>query len=178
MGDLIDRKVNCSYRGNKAADVFITFIENKYGGKCHLSDIDTDMYDHIDFTYITEKGRKITIDFKGIKYISAYAEDGYGDYNADAYNILELQSVNGLHGWVYGKAEYICFETLDSWLWVKRVDLVDFVDVNVDKSKIHHDKMCSPIHHLLKYQRPNRKDIITVITKEELVELSNKVDKK
>jgi len=178
MGDLIDRKVNCSYKGNKAADVFIAFIEGKYGGKCYLADIDTDMYDHIDFTYVTEKGRKITIDFKDIKYISSYTKDGYGDYAADAYNVVELQSVNGKEGWVYGKADYICFGTLDSWLWVKRSVLVDFVYANVDKSEIHSGKLCTPKHHLLQYQRPNRKDIITVVTKEELIKLSNKIDKK
>lgn len=170
-----EKKDECRIRGNQAADEFIMFIETEYGGKCYLSTPESDMFEHVDFDYITKDGNKIRIDFKSIKYISKFADD---DSPPDQYNILELVSVNGNDGWIYGYADYICFETLDSWLWVPRKKLVQFVDENVKNESPIIGTICTPMYHLRRYQRINRKDVIVVVTKEELIKLSIKISKK
>ena len=170
-----EKKDECSARGNLAANAFISYLEWKYGGSIIMADAHTDMNDHIDFFYTSKEGKKISIDFKAIKFITKLVDDMSPD---DAYNILELTAVNGSAGWVYGKADYICFETLDEWLWVPRIKLVEFVDKFVNKDKLTVGTICLPLYHLERYQRLNRKDIITVVTKEELQQLSIKIDKK
>lgn len=132
------------------------------------------MFEHVDFDYITPNGRKIRIDFKSVKYITRSADD---NSTADEYNILELTAVNGYVGWVYGKSDYVCFETLDSRLWVPRSSLEDFVDKNVSKEPPTVGTLCTPEFHLRRYQRMQRKDVITVVTKQELINLSTKIDK-
>jgi hypothetical protein len=170
-----ERKNECTNRGNTAINEFIEFIENKHGGKCHLSSKHADMIEHVDFDYVTPKGRVIRIDFKAIKFITRLADD---DADPDAYNVLELTAVDGSHGWVYGKANYICFETLESWLWVPRTTLVDFISKNVSGEPPVIGTMCTTEYHLRRYQRIQRKDVITIVTKRELTKLSTKIDLK
>lgn len=170
-----EQKDRDAKRGALALKKFIAFIETKYGGKCYLSTIAADMYDHVDFDYITKTGKKIRIDFKAVKRITKFADD---DSEEDAYNFLELTAVDGSVGWVYGKADYICFETSDSWLWVPRSSLGKFVDQHVSSEPPVVGTKCTPEYHLRRYQRSGRKDIITVITKNELIGLSTKKDKK
>ena len=170
-----ERKDECADRGKLAMTQFIEFVENKYGGHCKLSTKTSDMFEHVDFDYVTPKGRVIRIDFKAIKYITRMADDNSAD---DEYNILELVAVNGSRGWVYGRADYICFETLDSWLWVPRTKLVIFVAENVQGTTPVIGTACTAEYHLRRYQRIQRKDVITIVTKEELTKLSTKIDQK
>lgn len=162
-------------KGLDAAEVFVSFIEKNYGGKFKASSKETDMFDHIDYEYTANNGKVITIDFKAVKYIYRLVDDSSDD---DWYNIVELTSVNGSAGWVFGKADYICFETNDSWLMVPRIKLAKFITDNVKDEEPIIGLKCTPDFHLRKYQRVSRNDVITVVTKDELIKLSNKVIKK
>jgi hypothetical protein len=79
---------------------------------------------------------------------------------------------------VFGKADYICFETLDSWLWVPRLKLVEFINANVKDEEPMIGLKCSTDLYMRKYQRVNRQDVITVVKKQELINLSTKIVKK
>lgn len=162
-------------KGQLAADEFVAFIEKEFGGKFKQSSKSSDMFDHIDYEYTTRTGKVITLDFKSLKYVAKPVDD---DSAEDAFNIVELTAVNGSNGWLFGKADYICFETSDSWLWVPRLKLVDFINTNVKDKEPLVGLKCSTDIYLRLYQRVNRQDVITVVKKEELINLSTKIVKK
>jgi len=170
-----DKKDADYKKGQLAADEFVAFTEKEYGGKFKQSDKNSDMFDHIDYEYVTPNGKVVTLDFKSQKYVAKPVDD---DSEEDAFNIVELTAVDGSKGWVFGKADYICFETSDSWLWVPRTKLVDFIKVYVKDEEPMIGLKCSTDIYLRRYQRVGRKDVITVVKKEELINLSAKIVKK
>jgi hypothetical protein len=176
MRGVTQSKKDADYKkGQLAADEFVAFIEKEHGGKFKASSKNADMFDHIDYEYTTRTGKVLTLDFKSQKYVAKTADD---DSAEDAFNIVELTAVDGSKGWLYGKADYICFETSDSWLWVPRAKLADFIDANVKNEEPMIGLKCSTDLYMRKYQRVSRKDVITVVKKQELINLSTKIVKK
>lgn len=172
-----EKKDSDAKRGNDSMEELIQYIIKRNGGTFTISSPAVDMFDHIDFTYTISSGQQITVDFKAIKYITRLADD---DADDDAYNILELTAVNGASGWVYGKADFICFETLDSWLWVPTAKLREFIEENVtdEEPEVSGRLIYTPENYLRKFQRINRKDVIVMVKKEELIKLSTSITKK
>jgi hypothetical protein len=164
-----------SKKGQLAADEFVSFIEKKYGGSFKKASQRADMFDHIDYEYTTPAGKVVTLDFKSLKYVAKPVDD---DSDEDAFNIVELTAVDGSKGWLFGKADFICFETTDSWLWVPRLKLVTFINANVKDEEPMVGLKCSTDLYMRKYQRANRKDVITVVKKDELINLSTNIVKK
>jgi hypothetical protein len=176
MRGVTQSKKDADYKkGQLAADEFVAFIEKEYGGNFIVASRSSDMFDHIDYKYTTKVGKVLTLDFKSLKYVAKPVDD---DSAEDAFNIVELTAVDGSKGWVFGKADYICFETSDSWLWVPRLKLAEFINANVKNEEPMIGLKCSTDLYMRKYQRVGRKDVITVVKKQELINLSTKIIKK
>jgi hypothetical protein len=77
--------------------------------------------------------------------------------------------VRGNAGWVYGKADYIVFETDTDWLIVKRRRLIDVINSKVTDTSIKNTKELYTY-----YQRPGRKDIIVKVLTSDLYEIASK----
>lgn len=78
---------------------------------------------------------------------------------------IELQNVHGQNGWLYGKADLLAFEQPQSFLLVRRRDIVDFVDKYVNLKEVV-DKPWKAKYKV--YTRVGRSDIITLIEKSKL----------
>tara|TARA_R110000822_G_scaffold3036_9_gene13876 strand:+ start:1103 stop:1627 length:525 start_codon:yes stop_codon:yes gene_type:complete len=92
------------------------------------SSVEVDRKDHIDY-YITKNSVTKSVDVKSIRGV------GIGR-DKNEYTWIELQNVNGRHGWVYGNQDMIVFERVDHWLFVDRRTLAIWIDLVVDKTKI------------------------------------------
>src|ERR1035437_5900614 len=104
---------------------------------------EVDTKDHIDF-HLFYKDKKTSVDVKGVK------KNSKGDENPDdSIHYLEIESVKKVPvnekgepleiktGWVYGKAEYIIFQTNDTWIQVNRLKLVEFIEEECPDTKIY-----------------------------------------
>lgn len=92
----------------------------------------------------------------------------------DRLHYVELRNVNGKHGWLYGKAYYIVFETRSWWIVVKREDLVQFIEGILDGWE---PTTLKPEPYEL-YQREGRQDLMTIIPTVDLLAIAERVDHK
>lgn len=114
-----------------------------------------DIYEHWDFKITNPKTKKSSlVDVKGAKKINR------SDFKLD-YNIawLELQNVRGEKGSLKGKADFIAFEQKNHFLIVKRIDLLDWIESKAIKLFVTQSSKAKYRY----YQRPGRKDIITLV---------------
>lgn len=95
----------------------------------------TDILDHIDL-WLTQNGVKISVDFKSQK-----SHTRKGQKLEDHLVWVEIKNVGGNAGWLYGKADFIVFELSDKFIFVKRMDLVKFIESKVNFSEIHSEKV-------------------------------------
>jgi hypothetical protein len=117
-----------------------------------------DMYEHWDV--MSETGMKF--DVKAMKkWKRTDAEP------TDRIHYVELRNVRGELGWIYGKADYIAFETRAHWIVVPRKKLVFFIE-GVTENNERSDK---PAVYKL-YQREGRKDLMTVVPTMDLLAIS------
>lgn len=82
---------------------------------------------------------------------------------------LEIKNVNGDSGWVYGKADYFVFETIDYWIIVDKSDLQEFI-----KKKIQKEWVTTATLYKL-YRRKDRKDVITLVKTIDLMYLASSI---
>jgi hypothetical protein len=124
----------------------------------NFADKFSDIYEHWDIKIETK------IDVKSIKKESR--EDL--SYNEN-FHWVEIQNVNGEHGWLYGKADYFAFETEDYWLIVEKEKLQNFIEMKCDKTiGKTKDPYCF-------FSRKNRKDIIVKVKTLDLSYISDKI---
>lgn len=114
-----------------------------------------DEMNHIDFHLKSEKGLEISVDVKSRKKINR----SDSSVNDDLIWI-EFKNVQGRNGWLYGKADFICFERESDFIMVNRQSLAKLSEKLVDTSMINvHSDM--PLY--TGYQRKNRKDLLSLI---------------
>jgi len=106
----------------------------------------------------------IKFDIKGLK--KAKRSDENPNENI---HWLEIKNVNGDSGWVYGKADYFVFETIDYWIIVDKSDLQEFI-----KKKIQKEWVTTATLYKL-YRRKDRKDVITLVKTIDLMYLASSI---
>jgi hypothetical protein len=108
-------------------------------------------------------------DVKGLKKISRNDTD-----KNEFYHFIEIRNVNGNQGWMYGKADFIAFETHDYWVIVDRLKLRDYIEGKVSKTLVK-----TPDESLYCcYRREGRLDIITMVKTIDLMVISDEIIKK
>lgn len=127
---------------------------------------DQNINDHIDLIL----NDSTTIDVKGLKKLSRH------DFEpTEHFHYVEIKNVNGDKGWIFGKADFIVFETLDFWIFVRRTRLVKYIRQTVDFTEKTYRASSS---HRKLYSRKGRKDLITLVKTIDLCYLSEKIIKK
>lgn len=106
-----------------------------------------DMHKHIDYWVALKSGKKWGVDVKG--------------NNLPDEIWCEFKNVNGDDGWMYGGSNYIAFDMPEEggFVIVSREELAFFCEKYVSDEMVSDKSMA----YLRKYQRKNRKDIITKI---------------
>ncbi|MFS1430435.1 hypothetical protein LMH73_025800 [Vibrio splendidus] len=125
------------------------------------------IYDHIDF-FLEFKGRRFSVDVKAMKRVQRHSNKRNGDALW-----IEFQNVIGNKGWIHGKQDFIAFEFEDRFVLVKRHELLGYAVASLDSFD---ERVNSPHNALYKlYQRKGRSDLITLIEKDSIYLLDNKV---
>lgn len=107
-------------RGLQAEDSFKKLL----GESATKSSAFADRMDHYDFN--------VKFDVKKIR-----STDEWGEAN---YVWVELMNIKGNEGWLYGKSDYIAFETLNYWVIVETRLLREFIDSVVINTELLIDK--------------------------------------
>lgn len=164
-----------------------SLLASQYGWTATPSSDQENMKDHIDF-HLSKKDRLHPVDVKGMKALSranAVVQDdwhvvefiavGYPRHRTWTYRppfdpaFPDFTVGSGRPGWVYGKSDFIVFETKSHWLFIPPKELiaeciriVDFNDI-APYAKHAQYKV---------YSRPERGDLITLVHKSDLRGLS------
>jgi hypothetical protein len=99
-----------------------------------------DMHEHWDFA--------VKFDVKKIRSVDEFGESNY--------HWVEIYNVNGEAGWLYGKADYVAFETKKFWVVVPIKQLQEYVKENMIKE--YADK--KPYYL---YRREGRRDKLVMV---------------
>lgn len=129
------------------------------------SSFEQDTQDHIDFI-IHLGGKRFTVDVKSRKKFKMTDKEPN-----DTIIWLELVSVTGNDGWVYGDADYIVFEREDDWMFVPTKSLRELcsnIPPGVYEKKILYRR----------YQRKGNKDEIVLVKDTDVTPLAKKFIKK
>ena len=135
-------------------------VKHTLGGDVKRATSNEDREKHIDFWWKSPRKGVIGIDVKGIKKNSR--NDSQLD---DTINWLELKSVDGKPGWLYGQAEYIAFRTFTKILFVKRDKLLEFA---LEKIKDKDIVGYNPKDFYIPYKRFKRQDVILKVPTSDL----------
>jgi hypothetical protein len=125
------------------------------------SDRESDMFGHYDFIIAD----KVKVDVKGAKKINRYDQAPHHDTH-----YIEFRNVRGNKGWVYGEADYIAFEYYDTFVFVKRVNIIELCKSKILDKSIKNYKS---IYGL--YRREGREDLITLIPTKDLIDISTRI---
>jgi len=82
---------------------------------------------------------------------------------------IEFKNVGGFEGWAYGKADFFAFEQKDSFIIVGKYALQKYM-----KEKVFDEFKPTPEFNY-KYQRSDRKDVMSKIHTSDLIEISNSI---
>ncbi len=110
-------------------------IALKKGHSITVTTTHQDIKQHIDLI-LRNDNLSITVDVKSIKDKTI---DGKKVPQLDQ-SVIELKTVYGGLGWVYGKADFIAFENPTGFLLVDRKSLVEYSEKNKDNLKIEHHR--------------------------------------
>jgi hypothetical protein len=149
--------------GDTGESAFLKFA-NELGWKCRKSTQSQDMREHIDY-FVDIGGAEMSVDVKGLKRSAISGKV-----------LIEILNVNGDHGWLFGRAEVLAFQSESGFILIEREKLCAYIcrkmgDVSrgLDSSLRSFSKMCSAPFW---YRRADRMDAITHISLAELERLA------
>lgn len=161
---IMSKWIDCSKLGKEKETEFSQLLLSMFGGEVTKASREDDMYNHIDIIW-KYKGKEYSFDIKSAK--KASRSDNIPNYEI---NWIELQNVRGNLGWLYGKADFIAFETSTDWLIVRRRDIINLIDLKVIDRTISKSK-----DFYTCYQRDGRQDIIVKVPTVDIYNIASKV---
>lgn len=120
-----------------------------------------------DITEHWDLSTNLKIDVKGLK-----KRNRSDDSVDERIHWVEIKNVNGDVGWLYGDADYFAFELHNYWIIVDKIDLQELVKAQVKKE---YTKI--PMLNKL-YSREGRKDVMTLISTFDLINIATAYTKK
>ena len=137
-----ERRQYSNQIGDITAKRFVEACE-AIGYSCEKSDLNTDIYDHIDY-FVTRLNGTTSVDVKG------------GNHPNTIW--VEFKNVKGDNGWMYGKAEYIAFDMpeLGGFVMVRTHELARLCEEIVEHVFVTKQEATRKY-----YQREGREDVIS-----------------
>lgn len=159
MNDSLSKHYDKCFSRGKQFEKELMYIFQRKGYETQESNEIEDKYKHIDFHAKGKDGEFYGVDAKAMKSID------YGSTVQDTFTYVEWLNVRGNKGWLYGEAEVIAFERLTDVILIRRLDLLDFCRGRVDRECYSKD---APSALYKVYNRPTRKDLISLIKLDDL----------
>jgi len=159
-----DKDGKCSKEGHNAEDLFCE-MATKRGYITEKSTRQDNMHKHIDYS-LEGKDKKVTVDIKARKRTSRRDSK----FN-DEWVWLEIKNVQGRKGWLYGEADFIVFETEESFVLAPRKSLITLVNSTVRFDLSFVERAYQAKYRI--YQRAKRRDQITQVKMEDILKIKN-----
>lgn len=154
-------------KGKIVEQIFIAALEEKLRLSSNVisyeinnSSKEDDINKHIDIflTYTDEDGEKhCSFDVKGLK--KRHRSDKKYMENE---SWIELVNVNGNKGWLYGKEDYIAFETKDNFIIVRKSELIPLVTSKCTEETIYNE-LPEENYYYKYYQRRGKCDKMIIV---------------
>lgn len=154
----VDKK---SLETGKKAEESFSKISKKHGFICTAASREENIHSHIDF-FLEGKNKTVSVDVKARK--KTNRKDS--KFN-DEWVWIEIKNVRGSKGWLYGKADFICFENKAGFLLIPRKSLINIVNQHVRFDLSMVEKAYQAKYRI--YQRFGRRDQITQIEMSHLI---------
>ena len=158
---------NSALIGKKGEDLFIETIQKRVHIDVEKANFNQQINEHWDYRIIGN-GENLTVDVKAMKRTGRW--DGK---QQDKIIWIEFKNINGNDGWIYGKADTICFQCHDGFIFVATKKLAKLCEKLVGFKKkeitLENSKKKKGMYTL--YTRNGRKDILTMITKEDILSI-------
>jgi hypothetical protein len=140
--------------GEQAENLFAALAKNS-GWRVSPSSKDQNIDEHWDFL-IEKEGLEFKVEVKGRKRIRRVDDEAQSDFTW-----VELHGVRPKDpGWLFGRADLIAFEKEDSFILVKKADLLTLVNKKVNLvAKVNNPK--EAVYKI--YSRRGRKDKLTLL---------------
>lgn len=149
-------------------------------GNVYSSTNNEDIWEHWDLKLIPEVpscpfiiwGRNnlnTTYDVKSIK------SKTRGKLPDDSIHYIEFQNVVGRAGWIYGKSDYISFETNTEWLVINRLELIKTYEKYKNQIAVVKPYKDPKLYKL--YHRQDRNDRFIMVETSGLREIANIIKK-
>ncbi len=149
------------------SELLFKMVAEKRGFTVVKSPDHQDMNDHIDW-FIEKNGKRYSVDVKGLKRASRKDKEKDEDVIW-----VEFRNVEGKPGSLFGKQDFFAYEQNDSFILVRRKDLLDLsFDCLNSFTRIVH-KSDYALYNL--YTRYGKKDLVTRLKKNNLLEIEHKV---
>ena len=135
-----------------------------------------DCEEHFDWK-ITKNGKEYKVDLKALKRVNSSDTS-----MTDQLILVELQAVKSFiedtrPGWIYGKADYICFETNDGFVFVPREKLLSYVETCMPIDQTPRKSNQNKQAHII-YTRKDRNDKFVYLYKHEILPLAEAIWRK
>ena len=150
--------------GKSAEERFNELLEKHNYLDIRRSTNEEDRLLHIDY-FATHPvlNKEISFDVKAHKKLNRHDKEGTNDFIW-----LELKNNYGYKGWLHGKANFIAFETGDSWLIVNRIKLINLVKLKCKDLKPQRTKEVYKV-----YRRYGQKDAVVLALTEDIKQIAN-----
>jgi hypothetical protein len=159
-----ESKYRASFLEGQAAERRFQAIMDRRGCKCVFrEDKQSQFVDHVDFEVVTKDGALSLVDVKGMK------RGSRSDCSTSPDKIwLEFRNVNGNLGWIYGKADFVAFETHEGFVFIPREDLKNWAERNVDLAHLVYNSWDA---YKKGYMRRGRNDLISLVNMSDIEHL-------
>jgi len=161
-----DKTGKCAEEGAYAEKTFTELAKAK-GFIVEEATKEQNIKEHIDY-FLKGKDKTVSVDVKARKRTSRQNKK----FN-DEWVWVEIKNVQGKNGWLYGKADFIVFERESDFILCPRKSLIGIVNSFVRFDLAIVDRAYQAKYRL--YQRYKRRDQITQIKMEEILNHKNVV---
>lgn len=165
----------CKEMDEEATAFFLSIAQEK-GWQTVKARGKQDYEEHWDWQ-ITKATKSYKVDLKSLKRVNSKDNN-----STDELILIELQAVKtssnaARKGWLYGLADYICFELTDSFIFVPRNKLQDYVESHIDITAATIPSNQNKVAHKI-YTRRDREDKFVYFYKHEILPLTEAIWRK
>ena len=127
-----------------------------------------EQFDHVDFHLTSEEEDGLMTAMVDVK--ARKRKKRSDSYVQDEWIWGEFKNVRGKDGWLYGLADFIAFETEESFILSFRKELVDWCESKIDlKDKVYSAEEAE----YMPYTRKGKQDLISMIQLRDIENLPN-----
>lgn len=160
---------NSSVIGQRGEDLFEETIRKRKHIKVEKANWNQQVKEHWDYKLIGNS-LDVTVEVKAMKRVGRWKGKPQ-----EHIIWIEFKNVGGNAGWLYGKSDLIAFQCVDGFLIVSRERLSKLCEklVNVKYEDIHYKMAGNSKGLYVLYNRKGRYDVITQITKDDVLSIKH-----